>query len=151
MTIESIINYLFISEQISSSGQPKAEEFSFISELGFNHIINLAMPNSTNAIREEGSLVTELNMTYHHIPVPFEAPKINQLKLFFWLMEFFQGEKVWVHCVVNYRASAFLYLFYRWKGLPEDRSRVTLFPGWKPNAVWRKFMTQKIEKLRDKV
>jgi hypothetical protein len=40
-------------------------------------VINLAMPNSENAIPEEGYIVTARSMTYVHIPVPFDAPMLS--------------------------------------------------------------------------
>ena len=148
MTVENITNYLRISDRISSSGQPDEDGFRSIAAAGFRAVINLAMPDSENAIPEEGSIVTELGMTYHHIPVPFDAPKTRHLKQFFGLMESLQGENVWVHCVVNYRVSAFLYLYRRWKGMPDTEARMAVLKDWQPNATWRAFMAQPIDKLR---
>ena len=147
MTVENITNYLRVTDRISSSGQPQENEFRAISSAGFAAIINLAMPDSDNAIPEEGSIVTELGMSCHHIPVPFDAPKSNHLKQFFGLMDSLQGQKVWVHCVVNYRASAFLYLYRRWKGMSEDEAQMAMFKNWTPNAMWLAFMAQPIDQL----
>ena len=146
MTVENIINYLWVSDRISSSGQPDEDGFRSIAAAGFGAVINLAMPDSENAIPEEGSIVTELGMAYHHIPVPFDAPKANHLKQFFGLMESLQDENVWVHCVMNYRVSAFLYLYRRWKGMPDDEARIAVLADWEPNATWRAFMAQPIER-----
>ena len=146
MTVENIINYLWVSDRISSSGQPDEDGFRSIAAAGFGAVINLAMPDSENAIPEEGSIVTELGMAYHHIPVPFDAPKANHLKQFFGLMESLQDENVWVHCVMNYRVSAFLYLYRRWKGMPHDEARIAVLADWEPNATWRAFMAQPIER-----
>ncbi|MGK7872874.1 MAG: protein tyrosine phosphatase family protein [Xenococcaceae cyanobacterium] len=147
MTVKNIINYLRVSDRISSSGQPDEDGFRSIAAAGFGAVINLAMPSSKNAISEEGSIVTELGMAYHHIPVPFDAPKASHLKQFFGLMESLQDEMVWVHCVVNYRGSAFLYLYRRWKGMPDDEARIAVLANWEPNATWRAFMAQPIDNL----
>jgi protein tyrosine phosphatase (PTP) superfamily phosphohydrolase (DUF442 family) len=147
MTIEQITNYLFVSERISSSGQPNIDEFHDIAAADFDAVINLAMPDSENAIPEEGSIVTMLGMAYHHIPVPFDAPKVNHLKQFIGLMESLENLNVWVHCVVNYRVSAFLYLYRRWKGMPDEQAQTAIFKSWKPNAIWREFMLQPIDQL----
>ena len=57
------------------------------------------------------------------------------------IMNSFAGRKVWVHCVVNHRVSAFLYLYFRLalKANHEDASRAIL-PSWRPDRIWREFM-----------
>lgn len=149
MTIENITNYIRVSDRISSSGQPDKDAFRSIAAAGFGAVINLAMPDSENAIPEEHRIVTEHGMTYHHIPVPFDAPTTNHLRQFIGLMESFQDKNVWVHCALNYRVSAFLYLYRRWKGMPDDEARMAVLEGWNPNATWRAFMAQPTEQLRD--
>lgn len=142
MNTESILNYRKVSEWVSSSGQPCEEEFQVIAAAGFEAVINLAMPDSDKAIPEEGRIVTALGMSYHHIPVPFDAPACGHLTLFIGLMEALGNKKVWVHCVVNYRASGFLYLYRRRLGMPETEARQALLAQWEPNPVWREFMRQ---------
>lgn len=77
--LENMTNYLCGSDRVSSSGQPAVDQFRAMAEAGFNAVINLAMPDSENASPEEGGIVMELGMAYHHIPVPFEAPKTSHL------------------------------------------------------------------------
>ena len=147
MSIQTITNYIRVSDRLSSSGQPDAGGFRCIAAAGFATVINLAMPDSDKAIPEEGGIVTALGMVYHHIPVPFDEPKISHLTQFFELMDYLQNEKVWVHCVLNYRVSAFLYLYRRWKGMSEDEARIAVLPDWEPNATWRKFMIQPTDRV----
>ncbi len=142
MTLEKITNYIRVSDSLSSSGQPNEDGFRCIAAAGFSAVVNLAMPDSDGAIAEEGSIVTTLGMTYHHIPVPFDEPKGSHLTQFFGLMDALEDDTVWVHCVVNYRVSAFLYLYRRWKGLSEDEARLAMLPDWKPNRTWQEFMTR---------
>ena len=141
MSIESVTNYLRVSDKVSSSGQPDEAGFRSIAAAGFDAVINLAMPDSDGAIAEEGRIVTQLGMSYHHIPIPFDAPKASQLTHFFGLMDALETEKVWVHCVVNYRVSAFLYLYRRRQGLPDGEARKAMLPAWEPNDTWQKFMS----------
>ena len=137
----NIKNYIKVSERIASSGQPNREQFKSIAEEKYQVVINLAMPNSDNAIPEEGNIVAALEMIYVHIPVPFDAPNVNHLHTFIKVMDAFTNQKVWVHCVANYRASAFLYLYQRLicGATPEDAKKIML-PSWKPNEVWQNFM-----------
>ncbi|MGV6817065.1 MAG: protein tyrosine phosphatase family protein [Thiotrichales bacterium] len=141
MNQASIRNFLPVSERIGSSGQPEEHEFKHIAAAGYDVVINLAMPNSDDAIPEEGNIVTARKMNYVHIPVPFEAPTVDHLRTFLAVMEAFKTQKVWVHCVLNYRASAFLYQYMRLSQSvsPEDARKIML-PSWEPDDVWKRFM-----------
>lgn len=141
MALDEITNYTLISDRIASSGQPEEMQFKDIAQAGYKVVINLAMPNSENAIPEEGYIVTARKMQYIHIPVPFEAPTSEHLKDFISVMEAFKNKKVWVHCVVNYRVSAFLYLYMRLvnNATIEEANKVIL-KSWKPNDIWKSFM-----------
>ncbi len=141
MCTEKIINQMRLSERIASSGQPEEREFKTIALAGYEAVINLAMPNSENAIPGEGNIVTALNMIYIHIPVPFDAPNKAQLNNFLNIMDGLSTRKVWVHCVLNYRVSAFLYHYWRYalKASDEEAQKVIL-PSWQPNSVWQHFM-----------
>ena len=103
-----ILNQRTISPLITSSGQPLLHEFDLIAEQGCTAVINLAMPTSPNVLPEEGFEVIERGMSYFHIPIPFEAPSEWHFKQFLTVMQLFKDEKVWVHCALNYRVSAFL-------------------------------------------
>lgn len=141
MSISSIKNYLQVSPTIASSGQPEKHQFKSISDEGYKIVINLAMADSNNAIPEEGSIVASLGMSYLHIPVPFDSPKISQLQTFARFMQSSDQEKVWVHCVLNYRVSAFLYLYHRLaKGVSDDEAQSAMFPDWEPDEVWSSFL-----------
>ncbi len=99
------------------------------------------MPNSDEAIPEEGNIVTSLGMTYVHIPVPFDAPSAEHLRQFINVMEAISNQRVWVHCVVNYRVSAFLYQYQRLvHGLPDQEAKKVMLKSWEPDEVWQRFM-----------
>lgn len=136
-----ITNFIQVSDHIASSGQPSHHQFKLIASEGYKAIVNLAMPDSENAIPEEGSIVTALKMLYVHIPVPFETPEITHLQDFINIMNALSKQKVWVHCVVNYRVSAFLYQYWRIvnKASPEVARKV-MHPSWEPDEVWQQFM-----------
>lgn len=141
MSVENILNYIQVSDRIASSGQPEDRQFKDIAEAEYKAIINLAMPNSENAIPEEGNIVTSLKMTYVHIPVPFDAPNVSHLRQFIKVMESFANQKVWVHCVVNYRVSAFLYQHQRLiHGVQPEEAKKVMLASWKPDEIWQRFM-----------
>lgn len=143
-----ILNYIEINELISTSGQPKVEEFEFIANEGFEVIINLATCNSSNAIENEDNIVTKLNMTYIHIPVDFENPKLSDLKLFLNILQSLGANKVLIHCAKNYRVSAFMYVYHKYiLHTPFEQIDLSIFEIWKPNLVWQELMKVSIEEL----
>ena len=99
-----IHNQLIISEHITSSSQPELEQFFDIVDAHYQAVINLLVPSSSHYLLNEADRVVDLEMSYFHIPVPFDSPKPQHLKQFFGLMQMMEGEKVWVHCALNYRA-----------------------------------------------
>ncbi len=141
MSLSNITNAMIISERIASSGQPEEYQFKAIAQAGYQVVMNLAMPNSDNAIPEEGNIVTARRMVYVHIPVPFAAPTVRHLRQFLAVMDAFQNERVWIHCAANYRASAFLYQYMRLsQNVSDDQARKVMFPSWEPDDIWKDFM-----------
>ncbi|MEM9620038.1 MAG: protein tyrosine phosphatase family protein [Pseudomonadota bacterium] len=141
--LSAIYHYETLGDLIGCSGQPKADQFQLIQAAGYRAVINLALPDSDHAIADEGSIVTGLGMSYHHIPVKFDAPCITDLRLFNGVMQALQGQRVWVHCVVNARVSAFLFLhLHRLHGLPATAARTQLLDKWEPQMddVWQEFL-----------
>ncbi|MEE9445953.1 MAG: protein tyrosine phosphatase family protein [Cocleimonas sp.] len=140
MAVDDILNYIKISEKISTSGQPSPLKFQAIANSGFTTVINLAMPDSDDALPDEGGLVTEAGMNYFHIPVPFDAPNRQHLSLFLKLMKSVDGEKVWVHCALNMRVSAFMQHYQRGVLKRTKAEMVPLIESWEPEEVWRDFL-----------
>jgi hypothetical protein len=104
-------------------------------------VINLAMPSSENAIPEEGNIVSAHKMIYVHIPVPFAAPDVEHLKKVINVMDAFAKQKIWVHCVLNYRVSAFLYQYQRLVyGVTPEQAQKVMLSSWQPNETWQRFM-----------
>lgn len=141
--LSEITNYVQLTEDIGSSGQPDAEQFAAIAGAGFAAVINLAMPDSDHALADEGSIVTGLGMSFVHIPVDFGNPTLDDLRQFIGVMQALEGRKVWVHCVVNARVSAFLYHYLKsFRGLDEAACRSPILEKWEPRMddVWRNFL-----------
>lgn len=145
-----IRNFVQTTETIGTSSQPTVEQFSEIARAGYSSVVNLAMPDSDDAIADEGTIVTSLGMKYVHIPVPFDAPTKQQLRSFIRVMRAIDGEKVWVHCVVNARVSAFMYHYLRIdKGYEDDAAKNQLLRRWelKMDAAWKKFLQLRQDEL----
>ncbi len=148
--LDSIYNFEAITDWLGTSGQPTEEQFPYIAAAGYGAVINLALPTSDNAIANEGSIVTGHGMAYFHIPVDFTAPQLSDLQTFFGVMKALEGRKVWVHCVVNARVSAFVYHYLRnAKGLPDEAATTQLLSKWLPemDEVWRAFLALPAEAI----
>ena len=138
-----IVNFVELSKQISTSGQPAAADFQTIAAQHFTTIINLALPTSDRALPDEGAIVTGLGMNYVHIPVKWEAPKVEQFRRFAGIVRQLEDERVWVHCVMNMRVSCFMYLYRRHElGWPEAEARRHMTPIWDPGKypAWAEFV-----------
>ena len=146
LDLKTIKNYYLVTEKIASSGQPTAEQFKAIFAANYDVVINLATATSTNALANEGAIVIEQGLVYFHIPVVWDAPKIEDLELFFASMESVKERKVWVHCALNMRVSCFLYLYQKYiLKLSEDLASYPMREIWQPDGVWREL----IEKARE--
>ena len=142
-TIEGITNFVQINPKIGTSGQPSKKQFSLIADAGYSIVINLTTPDSRFGISDEGSVVTSLGLTYINIPVRFEVPTLDDLRLFIRTMNALDGEKVWVHCAMNARVSAFMYHYLKnEKNLSEDEARTPLLERMLPRMpeVWKAFL-----------
>ena len=148
MTISTIENYYQINDRLATSGQPTVEEFKLIADSGYEIVINLAMSSSTNAIANEGAIVTDLGMVYVQIPVVWENPRIEDVELFFAVMQSFSKRSVWVHCAKNMRVSCFIYFWQKYQlQLPEARAKEAMEYIWQPTGVWQTLIAEVEMKL----
>jgi protein tyrosine phosphatase (PTP) superfamily phosphohydrolase (DUF442 family) len=141
-SIEDVVNYINYNDTFSSSGQPTKHQFSLIRQAGYAVVINLAPYDLIeNPLKDEEAIVTTLGMKYVHIPVNFFKPTQEDFDTFVNTMQSSSGTKIWVHCAVNMRASAFSYK-YRCSILGEDMHTAIwdLREIWEPFGAWKKFV-----------
>ena len=148
--LNAIRNFLQIDERLATSGMPAAEDFESIGRAGYGAVINLALPTSDHALANEGDLVTRAGMTYIHLPVNFEAPRPEDFNRFAAVMNTLRNERVFVHCAVNKRVSAFVFLY---RTLRSAQSRPDaerdLQRIWNPDGVWREFINARLAEAGD--
>src|ERR1051325_10205290 len=65
----AITNYLRLSPDLATAGQPTRKQFEVLSAAVFRTVINLALTTSTNALPDEREIVERHGMEYVHIPV----------------------------------------------------------------------------------
>jgi protein tyrosine phosphatase (PTP) superfamily phosphohydrolase (DUF442 family) len=137
---QSIYNWRRLDDRITTSGQPSEPQLADIQALGVRHIINLGLHTHEKALPDEAVSVS-LGMTYIHIPVDFQNPTDQDFDKFCSVMERLKEEPVHVHCIANYRVSAF---FYRYRrdvlGMDEAQARAAMEDVWHPEGVWAAFI-----------
>ena len=140
-SIESIRNFVRLTADFGTAGQPRREQFRFVADSGFTTVINLAMPQHADSIDDEGRLVTELGMNYFHLPVPFDKPETDHVRQFFALLEAQANRQLFIHCIMNYRVSVFMYLYLRLRrNFSERRARSPILETWNMEPQWRAVM-----------
>lgn len=145
----SILNEIHIHDGLATSGQPTASQLEEIRLRGYTTIIDLSTPDSKNVLADEASITGRLGLNYIRIPVVWEAPVVRQFDQFATLLQALQGEKVWVHCALNMRATCFVFL-YRLLILNEDEKAAfeLVTAVWQPNDCWVRFIHDVIRKYR---
>ena len=140
-----IHNFLQLSEQIGTGGQPTAEQFAHLQQAGYEVVINLALPDSPQALPDERAVVESQGMNYIQIPVEFDNPKLTDAELFLEAMAANENQQVFVHCVANMRVSAFMYVYrVLQQGVNEAVARQDLNKIWQPNQTWQSWIDQMI-------
>jgi protein tyrosine phosphatase (PTP) superfamily phosphohydrolase (DUF442 family) len=138
---ETIYNWRRLDDRVTTSGQPTEPQLADIHALGVRHIINLGLHSHEKALPDEAASVSRLGMTYIHIPVDFQKPTDGDFDQFCSAMEQLKEVPVHVHCIANYRVSAF---FYRYRrdvlGMAEAQARADMEQVWRPNGVWATFV-----------
>ncbi len=145
-TLDQIVSFYQLNENIGTSGQPKAEQFRDISAAGYEVVLNLALSDSPNAIENENNIISKLNMIYVHVPVDFKTPSPEDLEHFFKYMKKHEDKKIFIHCVMNWRVSAFMFLYHTIKcQMPIMEARRHLDAVWQPEPVWQEFIDNALD------
>ena len=136
-----IMNWRRLDPRVTTSGQPTTDQLAAIADLGVVHVINLGLHTHPNALADERGDVERLGMTYTHIPVDFAAPTDEDFARFQAAFEATAPDKVHVHCIFNWRVSAFFYRYYRdVLNTDEATARTTMDSIWQPEGVWADFI-----------
>ena len=133
--LETIRNFQVVSDQLASAGQIGYDQIPLIREEGYEVVINLAIADEERN-GKEGFLVAQEGLTYIHIPVEWNQPRLSDLEMFFDVMKANEDRKVFVHCFANMRASAFVYLYRTLvEGESEIMARATMDEVWDPGEL----------------
>ena len=135
------LNFMRISPRLACCGQPAREQWDWVAAQGYQTVINLLPSSSPTALPDENDLAAARGIEYIHIPVVWTAPAAADLARFFDAMEARRQKMVLVHCALNYRASAFVYLWRVLRcGEPADQAKWDMLSVWEPDETWQAFI-----------
>jgi uncharacterized protein (TIGR01244 family) len=116
---------------ITTSGKLEPHDPARLAAIGVRHVVNLALDSHPEALRDEGPLLAAHGIAYTHIPVPFDAPTPEHVAKLAEALAAHPGP-THVHCIANYRVTAFFYLLDRAAGVPEPEARARMAKVWNP-------------------
>ena len=144
---DDIARWQRIDARITTSGSLAATDIARLAGIGVAHIVNLALPDSPRALAGEDELIAQEGLRYTHIPVPFDQPDDSHFVKFRAAMDA-DETPIHVHCVMNWRVSAFLYRYNREvRGMADAEARALLERQWSPETsdhvdapAWARFI-----------
>ena len=143
---QDIRNWLRLSDCITTSGRLQPGDPERLAAIGVRHVVNLALANHPEALPDAERVMADAGLRYTHIPVPFDAPTDGHYRAFAAALEA-DDEPVHVHCIMNWRVSAFRYRWNRERGMDEAEARRQMEAIWSPESndhpaapVWAAFV-----------
>lgn len=145
---EGIEAWQRLDARTTTSGKLLEDDIDKLKNLGVRHVINLAPDDRPGALDGEAEMLARRGLRYAHIPIPFDAPEERHFREFRAAYEA-DNEPVHVHCIANYRVSAFFYRYHRdIAGMAEEEARALMERQWAPDKsdhpamqVWAQFIS----------
>jgi protein tyrosine phosphatase (PTP) superfamily phosphohydrolase (DUF442 family) len=126
-----IRNFLRLSDRVTTSGRLLPGDPARLHAMGARRVINLALASHPEALPDAAQAMAAAGLDYTDIPVPFDAPTDAHYRAFVAALET-DPAPVHVHCIMNWRVSAFCYRYHRERGMPEAEARALLEAVWVP-------------------
>ena len=135
--LSDITNYREYSEAFASSGQPTRRQLEDAKQAGFERVVYIAYSDHENSLEHEDRIAKETGLEYVHIPVEWSAPTKSDFYLFAGAMQREPEKKTLLHCQVNFRASAFAFLYrVLYNGVSVAEAKKDMNSVWIPNPTW---------------
>ena len=128
---DDIRNWQRRSPMLTTSGRLETGDPARLAAIGVKHVVNLALDDHPEALQDEAGLLAAQGIGYTHIPVPFGAPTREHAEQLKAALDAADGP-VHVHCIMNWRVSAFLYLLEREGGASESEAHARMAEIWDP-------------------
>ena len=132
MSASEIYNFIKVSDQILTGGQPNQEQLQAAAEEGVKAVMNLATYHPGHSLENEAEIVNSLGLRYYHIPVDWQQPMESDFDQFERILSSLGETKTLIHCAANYRVTAF-YSLYALKNLGWSQPQAQSFR----EAIWQ--------------
>ena len=143
MTLDTIRNFVAVSNDLVTSGQPTEEQLAAVRSQGFEVVVNLGLLDPKYCLADEAGTVAGLGMAYHHVPVDIQRPTLENFDAFRLVMQQERGRRVFVHCAANIRVSCFVALLGETDlGWSREQADAHIARLWRPNPVWAGFLNE---------
>jgi protein tyrosine phosphatase (PTP) superfamily phosphohydrolase (DUF442 family) len=147
---EEIEAWQRLDARTTTSGKLLEGDIGKLTDLGVHHVMNLAPDERPGALAGEAEILDRQGIRYTYIPVPFDAPEDGHFRTFVEAYES-DAQPIHVHCIANYRVSAFFYRYHRdIAGMAEAEARALMERQWAPDKsdhptmkVWADFISEK--------
>ncbi len=151
MGVQDIKNYSKVNDLLSLGGQPSEEELKALARGGVKVVINLATINPRYSLADEAASARALGITYYHIPVEWGNPTEGDFESFENVFRQLSGQKMFVHCAANFRASAFYGLYaLKHLGWSDAQADALMAPIWEGSSypIWDDFINEMKAKMK---
>ncbi|MGX7894129.1 protein tyrosine phosphatase family protein [Tsuneonella sp. HG222] len=129
-----IRNFLRLSDRVTTSGKLDPADPARLAAMGARRVINLAMPDHPEMLPDAAGAMAQAGLEYVSVPVPFDSPGEDHYRRFSEEMAAAGEEPGHVHCVMNWRVSAFMYRWNREHGMDEATARAQMEAIWSPES-----------------
>ncbi len=150
MSVEDIFNYIPVNDRLSTAGQPTEEQLREVAAAGFTAIINLAPVNPPYTPADEAGLAGALGLRYVYLPVDWSNPTDGDFAAFEAAMGQLAAEKLFIHCMANFRVTAFYSLYAQkrlgWSGAQAEAFRARIWAG-SDYPIWEAYIARKTAEL----
>jgi len=141
VALESIKAFVGVDAALATAGQPNVAELGEVAASGFEVVVNLGLLDPRYCLADEAGTVRTLGLEYHHVPVEFGAPTVEDFLQFRAVMQASRGKRTFVHCAANYRVSCFVALYGEAElGWSRAEADAHVARVWAPNETWLAFL-----------
>ena len=101
-----IRQFLQVTPEFCTGGQPKLEHFALLKERGVKAVLNLRRPGEHRADDEQAA-VEKAGLKYYNVPVNYQQPTEADVEAFLRITDDPANRPMFVHCTAAVRVGAF--------------------------------------------
>ena len=138
------INFKRYSESIASAGQLHDRHIPFIEKENYSLVVYLAFDSSEDKSRLGiDKLIRGTGARYIQLPVDWFQPTPEDYNHFVGAVTANNERNVLVHCQMNFRASAFSFLYRVIEGDEDfEKAKEAMLSVWAPDNTWTTFINE---------